>query len=280
MSNSPQAGNAVATSTATAANAQSIHTSIAAKAQAHGIPAPSQSGSWFMPDVTNEEAIAILQTANSGLTPALSRHGYRAIKRAFDIVASGAAIALLLIPGAILSAAICIKSPGAGPLYNQVRVGRLRKDGTYKLFRMWKFRSMVPNADQMLAQLKDQNEADGPMFKIKEDPRIIPGVGKFIRKHSIDELPQLINVFLGDMSLVGPRPGLPAEAVQYTRHDRGRLVVKPGCGGPWQVYGRSDSSFNTMVELDLHYAKNCSVRYDLRLIWGTLRSMLEGKGAY
>ena len=141
--------------------------------------------SWFDTDITDPEAIVMLQDANSGIRPDLSRHGYRFVKRAFDIVASGAAIAVLLIPGAVLSAVICAKSPGAGPLYSQARVGRLRKDGTYRVFRMWKFRSMVPHADKMLAELKDKNEADGPMFKIKDDPRIISGVGGFIRKHSM-----------------------------------------------------------------------------------------------
>ena len=136
-------------------------------------------------DLTNEEAAVVLKTMKAGIKPDLSRYGYRAVKRAFDVVASTCAIALLLAPAAILSAVICIKSPGAGPLYSQFRVGRLNRDGSYRLFRMWKFRSMGPDADQMLDKLKDLNEADGPMFKIREDPRIIPGVGKFIRKHSM-----------------------------------------------------------------------------------------------
>lgn len=140
---------------------------------------------WMETDITDAEAIEMLRGANSGIRPDLSRHGYRFVKRAFDIVASGAAIAVLLVPGAVLSAVICAKSPGAGPLYSQTRVGRLHKDGTYHLFRMWKFRSMVPHADKMLAELKDKNEADGPLFKIKDDPRIIPGVGGFIRRHSM-----------------------------------------------------------------------------------------------
>ena len=151
--------------------------------------------------LSNAEAARILEVKNSGLTPNLSRHGYRMLKRVFDICASGAAIAILLIPGVILSAAICVQSPGASPLYSQLRVGRLKKDGSHRLFRMYKFRSMVPHADEMLKDLEDQNEADGPLFKIRDDPRIIPGVGRFIRKHSIDELPQLINVFFGDIPL-------------------------------------------------------------------------------
>lgn len=151
--------------------------------------------------LSNAQAAEILRGMNSGMVPNLSRRGYRMVKRAFDICASGIAIAILLIPGAVLSAVICIKSPGAGPLYSQLRVGRLKKDGSFKLFRMYKFRSMVPHADEMLKDLADKNEADGPLFKIKDDPRIISGVGKFIRKHSIDELPQLINVFVGDIPL-------------------------------------------------------------------------------
>ena len=151
--------------------------------------------------MTNEEAAEKLRGANSGLKPSLSRRGYRFMKRICDIVASGAAIILLLVPGLILSVVICVKSPGASPLYSQLRVGRLRKDGAYRLFRMWKFRSMVPHADEMLFDLCDRNEADGPLFKIKDDPRIIPGIGTFIRKHSIDELPQLLNVFVGQIPL-------------------------------------------------------------------------------
>ena len=151
--------------------------------------------------LSNEEVARILASSNSGVKPDLSRHGYRSAKRAFDLVASGVTIVLLLVPGAILAAVICIKSPGATPLYSQLRVGRLRKDGSYKLFRMYKFRSMAPDADRLLDGLQDRNEADGSLFKIKDDPRIIPGVGQFICKHSIDESLRLINVFIGDIPL-------------------------------------------------------------------------------
>lgn len=232
------------------------------------------------PGLSNEKAARILASSNSGVKPDLSRHGYRSAKRAFDLVASGAAIALLLVPGAILAAVICIKSPGASPLYSQLRVGRLRRDGSYKLFRMYKFRSMIPEADRLLDKLKSRNEADGPLFKIKDDPRVIPGVGQFIRKHSIDELPQLINVLIGDMSLIGPRPGLPNEVVQYDERAKRRLRVKCGCGGPWQSGGRSDSTFDGMVDYDLEYVNKCSLSYDLRLILGTICAMFHGKGAY
>ena len=230
--------------------------------------------------LSNAQAAEILRGMNSGMVPNLSRRGYRVVKRAFDICASGVAIAILLIPGAVLSAVICIKSPGAGPLYSQLRVGRLKKDGSFRLFRMYKFRSMVPHADEMLKDLEDRNEADGPLFKIKDDPRIVPGVGKFIRKHSIDELPQLINVFVGDMSLIGPRPGLPKETLQYSERAKRRLTVKPGCGGPWQSGGRSDSTFEGMIDYDLEYVDKCSPAYDLNLIFGTIRAMLHGDGAY
>lgn len=230
--------------------------------------------------LSNEEAARILASRNSGVKPDLSRHGYRSAKRAFDLVASGAAIALLLVPGAILAAVIYVKSPGASPLYSQLRVGRLRRDGSYKLFRMYKFRSMIPEADRLLGKLKSRNEADGPLFKIKDDPRVIPGIGQFIRKHSIDELPQLINVLAGDMSLIGPRPALPCEVVQYDERAKRRLTVKCGCGGAWQAGSRSDSSFAEMVALDLDYIDKSSAAYDLRLIMGTARSMLMGKGAY
>lgn len=235
---------------------------------------------WIKTSVTDADAARMLRGADSGVRPLLDRHGYRTAKRAFDIVASGAAIAVLLVPGLVLSAAICIKSPGAGPLYSQLRVGRVRKNGTYRLFRMWKFRSMVPHADEMLKELQDRNEADGPLFKIKDDPRVIPGIGTFIRRHSIDELPQLLNVFVGQMSLIGPRPALPKEIIQYDDRAMQRLRVKPGCGGEWQVSTRSDSSFEEMVDLDLDYIEKSSLSHDLGLVFGTVRSMLDGKGAY
>lgn len=235
---------------------------------------------WIRTSVTDAEAVRMLHGSDSGVRPLLDRRGYRTVKRVLDIVASGAAIAVLLVPGLVLSAAICVKSPGAGPLYSQLRVGRVRKNGTYRLFRMWKFRSMVPHADEMLSDLQDRNEASGPMFKIKDDPRIIPGLGHFIRRHSIDELPQLLNVFVGQMSLIGPRPALPKEIIQYDERAMQRLRVKPGCGGAWQAGERSDSTFDGMVDADLDYIEKGSIGYDLKLVFGTVRSMLDGKGAY
>ena len=230
--------------------------------------------------ITDAEAQELLATRNSGVKPMLNRYGYRFVKRAFDIVASGCAIALLFVPSLVLCAVICIKSPGAGPIYGQTRVGRVKRDGGFSTFRLYKFRSMVPDADERLCALRDKNEADGPLFKIKEDPRVIPGVGKFIRKHSIDELPQLINVFCGKMTLIGPRPGLRREAVQYDERAMQRLTVKPGCGGAWQAGDRSDATFDEMIGMDLMYVKHCSVKYDLQLIFGTLKAMIVGEGAY
>ena len=245
-------------------------------ATANSVPAAAGAAGDYL---TNEQAYKMLRGTDSGIKPELSRRLYRTVKRTVDIVAAGGALALLLIPGVILSVVICVKSPGAGPLYSQWRVGRVRRDGTFTFFKMYKFRSMVPNADQMLKELQAQNEASGPMFKILDDPRIIPGVGNFIRKHSIDELPQLVNVFLGDMSLIGPRPGLPREVALYDERAMKRLAVKPGCGGPWQVMGRSYLGFDEMVALDLHYVENRSLGQDFKLIFGTIRAMLSGDGA-
>lgn len=244
------------------------------------IPIPCGAEPWNASEyLTNEEALEILVGRDSGVRPELSRLAYRFAKRVFDIVASAAAIAVLLVPGLALCAIICAKSPGAGPIYSQWRMGRVGRDGSYRAFRMYKFRSMVPYADEMLAELQGSNEASGPMFKMRDDPRIIPGTGQFIRKHSVDELPQLINVFKGDMSLIGPRPGLPREVALYDARAVRRLSVKPGCGGAWQTSGRSDVGFERMVELDLDYIENQSLCQDMMLILRTAKVVLSGKGA-
>ena len=204
---------------------------------------------------------------------------YRAAKRALDVVVSLVVIVVLLVPSLVLCAVICAKSPGASPLYGQTRVGRVGRDGKPREFRMWKFRSMVPHADEMLEGLRDKNEATGPLFKMRDDPRVIPGVGQFIRRHSIDEFPQFVNVLKGDMSMVGPRPPLPSEVEQYGPREMGRLSVRPGLTGPWQVGGRSDLPFERMVELDLGYIENRGMSYDLRLILRTVRVVFTGEGA-
>ncbi|NEG70343.1 sugar transferase [Bifidobacterium sp. BRDM6] len=213
------------------------------------------------------------------IRPNLNRRGYRTVKRLFDLIASGAALVVLCIPGAILCAAICIKSPGASPIYTQYRVGRLNKDGTFRIFKMHKFRSMVPNAHAMVKQLQQENQADGPLFKIKRDPRIIPGLGNFIRAHSIDEIPQLWDVFIGNMALIGPRPALPKEVLSYDEEDIERLRVKPGCGGLWQATSRSNSTFKEMTDLDAEYIKNSGLLYDFKLMFKTIKSIFTGDGA-
>ena len=212
-----------------------------------------------------------------GVYPELGRPAYRFFKRAFDIVFSGCVIAVAAIPSAVLAAAIRLESPG-NPFYSQERMGRLDKDGRLTTFRMWKFRSMYKDADERLAELLDKNEIKGAMFKMKDDPRVTK-IGRFIRKHSIDEFPQFVNVFLGHMSVVGPRPPLPREIPEYAQRDFGRLAVKPGLTGPWQVSGRNDLDFADMVDLDLDYIQNRGFLYDLGLIVKTVKVVFTGDGA-
>lgn len=199
---------------------------------------------------------------------------YRGIKRLFDVVAS--AIGVVVISPVLLIIAICIKvdDPHGPVFYTQTRVG---KDGHE--FKIIKFRSMVSNADELLAKLQDQNEVDGAMFKMKDDPRITR-VGRVIRKYSLDELPQLINVVTGSMSIVGPRPPLVSEVEQYTEYDKQRLLVTPGATGMWQVGGRNDVDFDEMVRLDLTYIQNRSVWLDLKIMLETVKVMIKPNGAY
>jgi exopolysaccharide biosynthesis polyprenyl glycosylphosphotransferase len=201
------------------------------------------------------------------------RKGYLYIKRGMDIL--GSIIGLIIFSPLFIIVALIIKleDPKGSVIFKQVRVG---KDG--KEFFMYKFRSMVHNAEELLEQLLDQNEIDGAMFKIKDDPRITK-IGKFIRKTSIDELPQLWNVLKGEMSLVGPRPPLPREVKQYTPYDKQRLLVTPGCTGLWQVSGRNSLGFKEMVELDLKYISNMSLWMDIKIIIKTFGAIL-GKNAY
>lgn len=144
---------------------------------------------------------------------------------------------------------------------------------------MWKFRSMVANADQMVDKLMEQNEIEGAMFKIKDDPRITH-IGAFIRKYSIDELPQLFNILNGDMSLVGPRPPLPREIADYTEYDKQRLAVIPGATGLWQVSGRSDVGFDEMVDLDIEYINTASWWNDIKILFRTVYIVIRPNGAY
>ena len=205
-----------------------------------------------------------------------SRLAYRAVKRAFDIVFSGAVLVVIAIPSLVLAAAIRLESEGC-PFYSQIRVGQTRPDGSLTTFRMWKFRSMYRDAEERLSELKEQNEIAGAMFKMKNDPRVTK-IGKFIRKHSIDEFPQFLNVFLGQMSVVGPRPPLPNEVAEYTKYDLQRLAVKPGITGWWQVTDRNDTDFDGMVRRDLEYIAKRGVVTDLKIVALTVVEMITGGG--
>ena len=195
------------------------------------------------------------------------------LKGLFDRCVAGAALIVLFPLFALLGVTIRL-SDGGPALFKQVRVGR---DG--RVFRIYKFRTMVVNAEQRRAELLASNENDGILFKLRKDPRVT-SIGARLRRWSIDELPQLINVLLGDMSLVGPRPALPAEAEQYADHVRRRLVVKPGLTGLWQVNGRSNLTWEESVRLDLRYVENWSFALDLQILWKTFSVLLRGSGAY
>ena len=205
-----------------------------------------------------------------------SRLAYRAVKRAFDIVFSGAVLVVIAVPSLVLAAAIRLESEGSP--YSQIRVGRTRPDGSLTTFRMWKFRSMYKDADERLAELREQNEIAGAMFKMKNDPRVTK-IGKFIRKHSIDEFPQFLNVFMGQMSVVGPRPPLPNEVAEYTEYDLQRLAVKPGITGWWQVTDRNDTDFDGMVRRDLEYIAKRGPITDLKIVLLTVVEVFTGGGA-
>lgn len=203
-------------------------------------------------------------------TPSTS---YLFIKRVIDIICSLAAI-IVLSPIMIITAlAIVIESPG-NPIFAQERVG---KDG--KLFKMYKFRSMCLDAEKKLKKLQKKNEADGPVFKIKDDPRITK-VGHFIRKFSIDELMQLFNILKGDMSIIGPRPALPNEVAEYDEFAKLRLKVKPGLSCYWQVSGRSNIGFEEWMQLDVKYINEMSLFTDIKIILLTIPAILKGDGAY
>ena len=206
-----------------------------------------------------------------------TRLAYRTAKRVFDIVFSGCVLAVIALPSLVLAAAIRLESEG-NPFYSQIRVGQTHRDGSLSTFRMWKFRSMYRDADERLAELKEQNEIAGAMFKMKDDPRVTK-IGRFIRKHSIDEFPQFLNVFLGQMSVVGPRPPLPNEVAEYTEFDLQRLAVKPGITGWWQVTERNSTGFDGMVRRDLEYIANRGIFTDLKIVVLTVIEVITGKGA-
>ncbi|MEU1402308.1 sugar transferase [Streptomyces sp. NPDC005728] len=187
----------------------------------------------------------------------------------------GALLLIVLLSPLLFAVALAVRLGSPGPaLYRQTRVGRCHTH-----FSMWKFRTMVVDADRLKNELEEANESDGHMFKMRRDPRITP-VGRFLRRYSLDELPQLFNVLLGHMSLVGPRPPLPEEVVKYNPVERRRLTVKPGLTGLWQVSGRADLSWNETVALDLRYIDNWSLAGDVNVMARTVRAVLDGQGAY
>jgi exopolysaccharide biosynthesis polyprenyl glycosylphosphotransferase len=195
-----------------------------------------------------------------------------AVKRLFDIFASGTA--LLLLSPLLIGTALAVKLTSKGPvLFKQTRVGLYGRQ-----FHMLKFRSMVVNAEELRAKLAAQNEQTGPVFKLKRDPRIT-AVGRFIRKFSVDELPQLINVLRGEMSVVGPRPAIPSEVAQYEAWQRRRLSVRPGLTCVWQVSGRNEIGFEDWMYLDMQYIDHWSLAQDFALVLRTVPVVLTGRGA-
>ena len=199
--------------------------------------------------------------------------GYRTAKRILDSSLSALALAVLWPFLLMLSLLIVLDSPGAGPIFVQTRVG---KDG--KPFRMYKFRTMVPGAEAMRRALAERNEMDGPVFKLKNDPRITR-LGKFLRRSGIDELPQLLNVLKGDMSLVGPRPGLAQEAANYDAFAARRLTVLPGITCYWQIQPRRNSlRFREWMELDVRYVREQSMLTDLRILLATGKAIWRMDG--
>lgn len=194
-------------------------------------------------------------------------------KRAMDLAIAATALIALLPVFAVIAIAVKLESPGPA-FYGSVRVGKDRR-----FFRMLKFRSMRQDAETLISELLDENELSGPMFKIRNDPRVTR-VGRLIRRASLDELPQLINVVRGDMSLVGPRPPLAAEVAKYQDWEIGRLRAVPGITGLWQVSGRTEVPFQDMVRLDLHYVRNWSLALDVEILLRTVPAVLTTKGAY
>ena len=202
------------------------------------------------------------------------RYGYRFIKRVFDFVASLLGLIILSPLFLLIAIAIKVEDPKGAVFYSQTRLGRGEVP-----FKMYKFRSMVSNADELLEKLLKDNEIDGAMFKMQDDPRVTK-IGRFIRKYSIDELPQLLNVLQGSMSLVGPRPPLPREVEEYSDYDKQRLAVKPGCTGLWQATVRNSVDFDEMVKLDLTYISKRSVAFDVYILFKTVVIMFKPNGAY
>ncbi|MBY9077497.1 sugar transferase [Paenibacillus sp. HN-1] len=201
-------------------------------------------------------------------------NSYLLTKRVIDVLFSALCLFLLLPLFTVIAVLIKLDDPKGKVFFRQTRVGKDEKP-----FEMYKFRSMIANAEELKKNLMAYNEVSGAMFKMKNDPRITR-VGRFLRKTSIDELPQLWNVLVGNMSLVGPRPPLPDEVAQYTEYDKKRLTVTPGCTGYWQVTGRNSVGFEEMVELDLTYIQMRSTKLDFKIIVKTVLILFGSKNAY
>ena len=220
------------------------------------------------PEPPDPEAEAAAERLRAG------RLGYRALKRAFDVAFSALVLVAFCWLFAAVAVAVKLDDPKGPVLFRQARVGRGGRE-----FQMYKFRSMVVDAEERLAELEAMNEKTGPVFKMADDPRVTR-VGRVIRKLSIDELPQFVNVLKGDLSVVGPRPALPSEVAEYTPRQRQRLLVKQGMTCYWQTRRNRDSiTFDEWVDLDLMYVKRCSVPADLKLIVQTVGVVLTAQGS-
>jgi exopolysaccharide biosynthesis polyprenyl glycosylphosphotransferase len=201
------------------------------------------------------------------------RGARRLTKAVFDRV--GAVLLLAVVAPVLIAITVVVKAGSRGPaLFRQERVGR---EG--RAFPMLKFRTMEIDADRQVPELVETSDGNGVLFKLRRDPRVTP-VGRFLRRYSLDELPQLINVLRGEMSLVGPRPPLPVEVQHYGVDMHRRFVVKPGLTGLWQVSGRSDLSWEESVRVDLYYVENWSLLLDLVILWRTFGAVIRGRGAY
>jgi exopolysaccharide biosynthesis polyprenyl glycosylphosphotransferase len=231
----------------------------------------------YVPDFLCLNNLKATSTSFSGkpaftFQPSLGSPTHLAIKRGMDIV--GATIGITLCLPVLMAVSLAVKLHDRGPLlFRQVRMG---KDG--RRFYCYKFRSMCVDAEARQHEIAQLNEQDGPVFKIKEDPRITP-VGRLIRRYSLDELPQLFNVLLGDMSLVGPRPPVPSEVARYSWWQRRRISVRPGLTCLWQVKGRNKVSFEEWMEMDLFYIDNWSLWMDIKLMMQTMPAVVRGTGS-
>ncbi|MCX4766864.1 sugar transferase [Streptomyces sp. NBC_01275] len=231
-----------------------------------------------LPGITDVARRRVRLTSAAGLTlldiaPPMHRGRHARVKSVVD--RTGALALILALSPLLLLPALAVRLGSPGPvLYRQTRVGLNAQP-----FPMWKFRTMVVDADRLKSRLETENENDGHMFKMRRDPRVTP-VGRFLRRYSLDELPQLFNILFGHMSLVGPRPPLPEEVAKYNDVEMRRLHVKPGLTGLWQVSGRSDLSWRETVALDLRYVDNWSLSGDMNVVARTLRAVLDGRGAY